>query len=170
MYDQTHQTDDDSPLLAGLLALAGSEGMAAGWAAEDLAFIWRHQLAAPLVLDLGGIAPDAEATVTALCGSQSIQSLADLLGHAAPPLGVLRLLKDFSRVQRSQADSAYPSQIAIAMYFAAIALALARLECRITAMDDTRLGAGLEWMLRQVWLDQGTRELAGAALQKLRGP
>jgi hypothetical protein len=177
------QPDDDSRLMAGLITLAGGivrgAGAAAGndpagnasgdmaWTADDLTSIWRHQLSAPLALDLSIIAPDAQATVTSLCAPLSIKSLADLLAHPSPPLEVLRMVKDLSRTQSSQPETAYPDQVAVALYYLAIALGLVRLGRRISAMDDARLCGGMEWVMQQRWLDQATRDIAGKGLRHL---
>jgi hypothetical protein len=175
---------DDSRLLAGLITLAGgvvsgvggagsnsSSGRAssdAGWTADDLASIWRHQLSAPLALDLSIVAPGAQATVTSLCAPLSIKSVADLLAHPSPPLELLRMVKDLSRTQSSQAETAYPAQVAVALYYLAIALGLVRLGSRISAMDDARLCSGMEWVMQQRWLDQAPRDIAAEALRYLK--
>jgi hypothetical protein len=77
------------------------------------------------------------------------------------------LLKDFARSQRADLGSGYPKELAVALYFAAIALALARLNRRITRMDDSRLCRGLEWMTRRSWIDQKTRDLAAEAMRRV---
>jgi hypothetical protein len=184
MKKRLDHPEDDSGLLAGLITLAGgvasgggasdagraSSGNApgnTGWTAADLASIWRHQLGAPLALDLSIIAPDAQATVTSLCAPLSIKSTADLLAHPSPPLEVLRMAKDLSRAQSSQSETAYPDQVAVALYYLAIALGLGRLGRRLSAMDDARLCGGMEWVKQQRWLDQATRDIANEALHYL---
>jgi hypothetical protein len=166
--DQT-DNQDDSQFLQGLMALAGGQGDAC-WSTEELAFIWRHQLAAPLEFDLGSLSWDAAATIEALGGGVApVRSIQDLIHDPAPPLELLRLLKDFARFQRVDPGSAYPQEVAVALYFAAIAMALAQLNRRISRMDDARLCRGLEWMTRRSWIDQRTRELATEAMRRVGG-
>jgi hypothetical protein len=168
--DQT-RLQDDSQFLEGLMALAGGQADAC-WNKEELAFIWRHQLAAPLESELGGFSRDAAATDRALAaaaadGNSPVRSIQDLLDDPAPPLEVLQLLKDFARCQRADPGSGYPQEVAVALYFAAIAMALACLNQRITRMDDPRLCRGLEWMTRRSWIDPKTRALATEAMRRV---
>jgi hypothetical protein len=173
MQGDTYQPEDSRRLLEGLLALAeggeGGEAGEGGWGADDLALIWKHQLAAPLAFDLGELSPDAGAAAIALCNSQSIKSLADLLVHASPPLELLRMLKDFARSKRIDTQAAFPSPIAMSLYFTAIAMALLRLDCRLSRMDDSALRSGMQWTAQQAWLDETTRELVAAAVRTLDG-
>lgn len=155
------QEPDDSRFLEGLLALA--DGGEPGWAESDLALIWQHQLAAPLAFDLGELSPNAGVVAIALCAPVSVKSLADLIKHPSPPLELLQMLKDFARSKRTEAHSAYPNAIAVALYYTSIGLALVRLDCRLTRMHDLTLRGGMEWLTQQVWLDQATRDLAIAA-------
>jgi hypothetical protein len=159
--------EDDSRLLAGLITLADAPGHA-GWTADDLAAIWRHQLVAPLMADLGSVAADAQTTVISVHAPLSIQSLAGLFAHPSPPLDVLRMVKDLSRMQGSRPETAYPQQVAVALYYLAIALGLVRLGRRMSTMDDARLRDGMEWVIQQAWLDQATRDIASEALCYLK--
>jgi hypothetical protein len=171
MQGDTIQPDDSRRLFEGLLALAegGVGESGAGWSAEDLASIWRHQLTAPLAFDLGELSPEAGAAAIALCKPLSIKSVSDLLGQMSPPLELLRMLKDFARSKRTDPDATFPSAIAMSLYFAAIAMALLRLDCRLSRMDDSALRSGMQWTAEQTWLDQATRELAAAAVRHLDG-
>jgi hypothetical protein len=171
MPGDTFQADDSRRLLQGLLALAERrEGEnEAGWSVDELASIWRHQLTAPLAFDLGELSPDAGAAAIALCRPLSIKSLADLLDHPSPPLELLGMLKDFARSKRTDPNSAFPSAIAMSLYFTAIAMALLRLDCRLSRMDDSALRSGMRWTANQTWLDQATRDQAAAAVRKLDG-
>ena len=159
----------DARLLAGLMTLAVAGGRSTNelWAPEDLAMIWRHQLGAPLVFDLGGASPDAEATVTLLCIPHAIKSVADLVSHPAAPLPLLRMLKDFARDQREQPESAYPEPVALALYYVAIALDESRHQCRISRMDEARLREGMKWLAHEPWLDSATRDLGAEAFKAI---
>jgi hypothetical protein len=166
MPGDRYQPDDSRRLLEGLLALAEGGGEA-GWGADDLASMWQHQLAAPLALDLGELSADAGAAAIDLCAPLAINSLADLLAQASPPLELLRMLKDFARSKRTDGHALFPSAVAVCLYYTAIALALVRLDCRLSRMEDSALRAGLEWMKQQAWLDGATRDLVAAAVRSM---
>ena len=173
-------TDSNLPagntkLLSGLLSLADDSPQAAksaGWSPAELAAVWRHQLKAPLLVDLGDVAPDAAMTVAQVTQPQrgSLESFADLVGHPDPPAELLQLAKEFAKSQRAgAAGTAFPAEVATALYYLSIALPLARTGRRITEMDDAKLRQGLEWGLRQPWLDEATRNLYRDALRRLPG-
>jgi hypothetical protein len=168
MQGDRYQPDDSRRLLEGLLALAEGGGEA-GWSDDELASIWRHQLTAPLAFDLGELSADAGAAAIGLCAPLAINGLADLVAHPSPPLELLRMLKDFARSKRTGGQALFPSAVAVSLYYAAIALALVRLDCRLSRMEDSSLRAGLEWMRQQAWLDGPTRDLAAAAVGNLDG-
>jgi hypothetical protein len=57
-----------------------------------------------------------------------------------------------------------PHEIATALYFAAIAKALASHQTRITNMSDQTLQDGLNWAVKQPWITGAFRELFVRAL------
>src|ERR1035437_563091 len=69
------------------------------WARADITAMVRHQLAAPLLVDLEAMFPGEGAKVAALAAGAKppIVTFADLLAHAAPPVELLRLVKDMAK-------------------------------------------------------------------------
>ena len=55
------------------------------------------------------------------------------------------------------------------MYFATIVAAMIRCGRRITNLDDEAVLKGVEWSLRQSWLDDRTRALLADGEQFIRG-
>jgi hypothetical protein len=166
----------DPQSLAGLLSLASasvaqsSPDIRVAWSVTDLAAIWRHQLAAPLLLDLGSINDDANTAVsTHTRSAPRLESFADLLGHPSPPIELLQLVKQFAKSQRHAGTALFPAEIASLLYYLAIVLAALRLRRRITRMDHSHLRQGVEWCLRQPWIDPATRELFEVELTTLFG-
>jgi hypothetical protein len=164
---------NDRALLLGLMSLAGAETDSASvsarrpWSAHELAAVWRHQMSAPLLLDLGGINDQAMATVTMHAQSaQRLENFPDLMAHPHPPIELLQLTKDFAKSQRYSQGGAFPVEIASALYYAAIVLARLRLGQRITEMGDDRLRQGVQWSLQQPWLDATTKSLFAEANAK----
>jgi hypothetical protein len=171
----------DRELLAGLMSLAGAQApavanasqdaSAATWTDSEMAAIWRHQLDAPLAVDLGGISADAGATVTMHAQpnrtGRELRSFGDLIGHPRPPLELLQLAKEFAKAQRYAAQTDFPVETALVIYYASIVLALLRTGRRITEMTDADLRRGIAWSLRQQWLDAKTQALFEEALANL---
>lgn len=155
--------------LAAFLA-AGSES-ARLWRPEELTAIFRHQMSAPILIDLGGYDPATATRLKTLSHAQSLllKSFSDLFCHPVPPLELLKLTKDFAKANMDHPESSIPQEIAAALYYASIAAALVRLGERISQLKDDELRRGLRWAGEQPWVDGQTRELLGEALKKIPG-
>ena len=139
----------------GSLASMLEVGWEAGptWGERDLAAVLQHQLAAPVVCDLGPAGADATADPRA-----GIRTFGDLLHHPAPPVELLVLAKDFAKASRADPHAALPQEIAAVLYFAAIIVAR-RCGVRISQLSPEEIGAGAEWALAQPWVDPATRSV-----------
>ena len=139
------------------------------WRPEELAAVFRHQMAAPVVFDLGGADPTAADRLRLLTQAQGllIKSFADLIGHACPPLELLRLTKDFAKANRDHPEAVLPREIAEVLYFGSIAAALVRCRARITRLTNVELRQGFRWGATQVWVDAPMKELFAEALRKV---
>ena len=155
--------------LAALLQASG-EGVRL-WRPEELAAIFRHQMSAPVLVDLGGYDPGTAARLKRLSDAQSLllKSFSDLFHHPAPPLELLELTKDFAKANMDHAQSSLPAEVAAALYYASIAAALVRLDARITRLPEAELRRGLLWTSDQTWLDAETKQLLLQAVAKQAG-
>jgi hypothetical protein len=153
--------------LAAFMA-AGAE-RARLWRPEEIAAIFRHQMAAPILVDLAGFDPVTAARLRTLSDAQSLllKSFADLFHHPAPPLELLELTKDFAKANMEPADSPLPGEVAAALYYASIASALVRLDRRISRLNDAELRRGFLWTKERAWMDGQTRQLLDEATQKI---
>jgi hypothetical protein len=153
--------------LAAFLA-AGAEH-ARLWRPEELSAIFRHQMSAPILVDLGGFDPATAARLKTLSQAQSVllKSFSDLFHHPVPPLELLSLTKDFAKANMDHPDSSLPNEVAAALYYASIAAALVRLDARISQLQDAELQRGLLWAKDQPWVDDQTREILVEALKKI---
>jgi hypothetical protein len=169
-------SDSDSPAsvfkspahtLAALLA-AGEE-RAKLWRPEDLAAMFRHQMSAPILVDLGSFDVRTAARLTTLSQAQGLllKSFSDLFQHPAPPVELLELVKNFAKANVDHPESGLPDEIASTLYYLSIASALVRLDARISQLSDADLQRGLRWTAGQAWLDEKTRDLLAQALLKL---
>jgi hypothetical protein len=153
--------------IAAFLA-AGSERVRL-WRPDELSAIFRHQMSAPILVDLGGFDPATALRLKTLSDAQSLllKSFSDLFHHPVPPLELLSLTKDFAKANMDHPDSSLPQEVAAVLYYASIATALVRLDSRITQLKDEELKRGLSWAGQLPWLDGQTRELLGKAMEKL---
>jgi len=155
--------------LAALLAAREERGRL--WRPDELAAVFRHQMSAPVMVDLSGFDPATATRLKTLSEAQGLllKSFSELLHHPSPPVELLELTKDFAKLNLDHADSTLPSEIAAALYYTSIAAALVRLDTRITQLKDAELRRGLGWTREQPWIDRQTKDLLAGAIEKL-GP
>ena len=153
--------------LAAFMA-AGAESSRL-WRPEEVAAIFRHQMAAAALIDLAGFDPAMAARLRTLTDAQGLllKSFGDLFQHPAPPVELLELTKSFAKANMNQAESALPGEVAAALYYLSIASALARLNQRISRLSDADLRRGFLWTKGQPWVDGAMRQLLGVALEKV---
>lgn len=139
------------------------------WTAEELSAIFEHQMRAPVSVDLGAMEPHLAAKLRMLADATGLllKSFADLFQHPQPPIELLKLVKDFAKLNRDRTESLLPNEVATALYYLSIAAGLVRLGHRITALPNTELRRGFAWMLAQPWISGPQRELVEEAQRKL---
>ena len=155
--------------LATLMA-TGEEG-ARPWRPDELAAVFRHQMSAPMMVDLGALDPRTATRLRTVSEAQGLllKSFDDLFHHPAPPIELLELVKDFAKANLDHPESGLPGEIAAALYYTSIAAALVRLDERISQLPDADLQRGLRSTLEQAWLDEKTKGLLANALGKVSG-
>lgn len=148
-----HTGDESSPL----------------WGVNELAALFRHQMSAPMLMDLGSFDARTAEQLKVMTAAQGLllSSFADLFNHPAPPLPLLQMVKDFAKANMEHPESGLPREIATAVYYSSIAAALVRLDVRISQLPDADLQRGLRKTQEQKWLDAQTKALLGEALKKL---
>lgn len=141
------------------------------WRPEELGAVFRHQMAAPVSVDLGCLDPGVSGKLKTLTDASGLllKSFRDLFQHPAPPVELLRLVKEFAKFNRDQPESLLPPEVASVLYYLSIAAALARWGERISALSDEELQRGFGWAMSQNWMDEPARELLGSASAKLPG-
>ena len=151
--------------------LAAREERARLWRPDELAAIFRHQMSAPVTVDLGGFDAVTAVQVKNLSDAQGLllKSFGELFRHPAPPLELLQATKDFAKLNLDHPESVLPNEIATALYYTSIAVALVRLDTRISQLKDADLRRGLLWVKGQLWVDAETQALMDKAIEKL-GP
>src|SRR5262249_55179481 len=98
-----------------------------------------------------------------------IESLGDLLTHPNPPLDLLEAVKRWARrTIRGRNRSTASSEVASFIYFAAIAAALVRHNCRISKSDNVTLCLGFERVLAEFTAHLDLTTLMRSALQQVQ--
>ena len=153
-----------------LAALLNSGSAAARlWRPQELAAIFRHQLSAPVLMDLGGFDVGTAARLKKLTDSQGLllKSFSELFHHPTPPVELLEMAKDFGKANMNHPESALPGEIATAIYYLSIAAASVRLGERISKLPDADLRRGFSWVCAQDWIDAETKTLLMNASEQL---
>lgn len=157
-------SDTDPKQLASLFDLAPDAERI--WRDEELGAILKHQMTAPLQVDLINLERGLALKVRTLAESQglTLKSFGDLLAHPNPPVELLKITKDFAKACRLSPHSPMPHEIASVLYFTSIAAALVRCRRRITGLTNDALAEGFRWVLSRTWLDAPTRSLTEESL------
>jgi hypothetical protein len=153
--------------LAALLATGEERGRL--WRADELAAMFRHQLSAPILVDLGSFDSRTATRIQNLSEAQGLllKSFGDLFHHPAPAKELLVLVKEFAKANMDHPESGLPTEITTALYYTSIAAALVHLDERISKLSDADLQNGLRWTQQQSWLDDKIRSLLADASKKL---
>ena len=161
--------DSDPHGMAALLDTGSGEERI--WHPDELEAILKHQLSAPIEVDLVSLERHLAARLRLAAASQGLllKSFGDLLHHPNPPLELLKLTKDFAKACRLSRGGPLPREIATVLYFASIVVAMVRCRRRITRLDDADTRQGVEQCLAQSWLDAATRQLLEDGLKALAG-
>jgi hypothetical protein len=139
------------------------------WRPEEFGAIFRHQLTAPLVIDLGGLDARLGEKLAGLRtpDGRPVATFGDLLRHPAPPVALLDLVKEFAKQSRRPGRAHLPPEVATMLYYLTLGVALCRHNHRLTRLDDSTLREGFSWASAQAWADDVTRELLGRAEDRL---
>ena len=139
------------------------------WAPDELAAIFRHQMATPVFVDLGGFDPGTAIRLKTLSEAQGLllKSFSDLFHHPSPPVELLKLTKDFAKANMDHPESGLPTEIVSVLYYTSIATALVRCDARISHLNDADLRRGLLWAKDQAWIDEETKSCCLRPLEKI---
>lgn len=167
-YEQTI-LDSDPHSMAALIDAGTDDDRI--WNPAELAAILKHQLSAPIEVDLVSLEQCLASQLRLAAESHGLllKSFGDLLHHPNPPVGLLKLTKDFAKACRLSRKGPLPQEIATVFYFTSIVVAMVRCRRRITRLNDADIRHGVEQCLAQTWLDAATRQLFEGGLKALAG-
>ena len=135
------------------------------WSPDEMKAMWRHQLSAPMDVDLAGVTSVRATTLRQsphLAGFKG-RTFTDLFSMPEAPVELLELTKEFAKDTLKQAEEKQLKEIASALYYAAYAAGLLRHQKLIGSMKQDELKPGFSWAIKLSWLDEETRQLIGKA-------
>jgi len=140
------------------------------WTKEDLHAILRHQLQAPLQVDLGAMLPGAAGRIEQIASARGLllKSFNDLLYHPHPPAELLVMTKEFAKRNLIGPESTLPGDVARVMYFSSIGVAIWKTGQNISQLPQEKIQAGIKWCLGCSWLEEEVRDLLQEALDHLK--
>jgi hypothetical protein len=127
------------------------------WEKSELKALWLHTLSTPITLDEWG------ATTSANLGIHEV-TIRDLFFQPNPPVELLNRLKHWAKACRNRPECGLPPEIGSALYFGAVATAHLRRRSRITKLNNDEIRTGIEWSLKQEWIDERMKDLFRTAL------
>lgn len=125
------------------------------WTDPDLAWSLQNLLDGPIPLEL--VEHD----------QKSARTIRALITSASPSIDALKSLKVFAKSAVKAHQPNIPTDVATAVYHAAIAAAFLRPGMRLTQLDDDALMRSWRWALGCNWIDAELRQLFTAAMRKL---
>jgi len=137
------------------------------WQPDELAAIYKHLLASPLVDEVAAVQPRLAERLRqreAVPGER-LDTFGDLLSHGQPPLDLLDVVKEFCK--HAEDNESLPADVAFVLYAAVISVALVRRDERITSSDDGSLPTRIKWAGSRDWIDPDTKALFVEALSRL---
>jgi hypothetical protein len=139
-----------------------SDGVQPDWLPEELAAILRHQLNAPLHVDLAALVPEVlrELQCGGVSDEQLNQRFGELLLSRTPSLDLLQAIRRLvKRIDGNDSGVGVPREIGWVIYLAAVLAARVRLNQKIGSADDPTLRGWTDWAMQQTWLDESLRPL-----------
>jgi len=88
-----------------------------------------------------------------------LDSFEDLLVHPHPPVELLQLTKDFAKLSYADRHSPLAPEVSLLLYYGCIVVAMIRCRQRISSLGDDDLRQGLDWAIRQPWVEDRMRKL-----------
>jgi hypothetical protein len=137
---------------AELIELTRGQSAAHAWDVDDLAAMWRHQLALPLSVEVKTL-HDA----TDFPPETTFEQL--LLREENPSVDHLRAVKDYVKALERDPHQPLPREIVWLLYLVAVCAADLRCRTRISSTGAEAIKKWVDWTLAQPWIDEPTRAM-----------
>ena len=137
------------------------------WSEAELGAMLTHQLAAALESELVGTNKTQEAEAD----SSPIRfTFRDAIFGQAASVDSLRRIKEYAKAHLVRKDPCFPAEISRVLYYGSVMAAYRLHGERITSLTDARFRTGVDWVLRQAWIDPRLREWFRSSLEFLTEP
>ena len=139
------------------------------WGAEEMQAIWKHQLSAPIELDLSTVESGRSSEFRAAPDTTIFlkKTFGELLEHPRPPVRLLNVIEEFAKHAAKESEDSQLRQVTTALYYASCAARLTRCEKQKESQDPDELRDGFDWALSRLWLDEQTKHLLHHARETL---
>ena len=155
-------------VLSTMLGFSGLERNE--WEPQDLQSMLRHQLNSPLYLSMGILSAEVSHELRTFAPDSAQMTLRQLLDHPKPPLQLLKLVKRFAKMCRSDPENSLPPEVAILLYYTSIAVALVRWNESISHLAPESVRRGLNWLCAQQWIPEELKSLLVTGLERIELP
>ena len=110
---------------------------------------------------------DRSSASSEVAASGAHLSIGELLAMPRPSVGMLEGLKRFAKQCAREESGLMPPDVAMVIYYAAIATAWSRCGEYISELDHAELRRGFEWACSRPWTPQAVRDALREGLAKL---
>ena len=128
------------------------------WFQSELGAMLTHQLGAPLESELAGQAAPAIEARTTPDGIASQLTFRDVLFGQATSVAWLRRVKEYAKARLVRDASCFPAELARVLYYGSVLAARARYGERITSLTDAECRIGMDWVIKQDWVEAEVRD------------
>jgi hypothetical protein len=137
------------------------------WSEVELGAMLIHQLTAALEPELVGTNKTQEAEAAS---SPTRLTFGDAIFGQAASTDSLRRIKEYSKAHLVRKDPCFPVEISRVLYYGSVLAAYRLHGERITSLTDAKFRTGVDWVLRQAWIDPQLREWFRSSLEFLAEP
>ena len=153
--NESYPPDFNPAFLKTFLNLREDDGLL--WEEGDLKPIWEAVLEAPLDQELRDSMPSAAEILDDL-GNRVPHSFGECFLDPNPSVELLKLVKEFAKIQGARAEGLLPREVCLVLYYVCIHLT-SRKNVSITELDKAAIQDAVQWVLKQNWVDAGTKRL-----------
>lgn len=158
----------DPEILAQLLAIGAQSDYQ--WTEKELGEILEHQLqgvlSTQLLLAVNRISEEPSSSQKSVNWPTTFS---DALLSSHTTVEILREIKDHFKALFHSENHGFPEDVAMALYYAALASAFVRFGIRISSLDDQSFHDGLNSLIQKSWISAELCRLYAAAVSALGG-
>jgi hypothetical protein len=137
------------------------------WSEVELGAMLIHQLAAAVEPELVGSNKTQDAQAVS---SPTRFTFREAIFGQGASMDSLRRIKEYAKAHLVRKDPCFPVEISRVLYYGSVMAAYRLHGERITSLTDAKFRNGMDWVLRQAWIDPQLSEWFRASLELLGEP